>query len=92
MQVTNVKAELTQDSNPLKISFTKAIDERNVEAYHILLVAKEDLKDFDLKKATEAGTQLDSELKIKPDGKDVAVQLKFADKDDTATDAIKKTR
>lgn len=90
VQVTNVKAELTQDPNPLKISFTKAIDERNVEAYHILLVAKEDLKDFDLKKATEAGTQLDSELKIKPDGKDVAVQLKFADKDDTATDAIKK--
>lgn len=90
VQVTGLKAELTQDPNPLKVSFTKALDEKNIDSYRVLLIAKEDLKDFDLKKANEVSGKIDDKLKIKPDGKDVAIQVKFASKDDPDQNAIKK--
>ncbi|WP_098742405.1 copper amine oxidase N-terminal domain-containing protein [Paenibacillus sp. EZ-K15] len=80
IQTTGVAAKLDA-SGKLQVDFKKAIDERNITAYRLLFVEKNSIKAFDLKTATEADAKVNTNVTIKPDGKDISTLIDIPAKD-----------
>lgn len=79
-RTTGVAAKLDA-SGKLQVDFKKAIDERNITAYRLLFVEKNSIKAFDLKTATEADAKVNTNVTIKPDGKDISTLIDIPAKD-----------
>lgn len=79
-RTTGVTAKLDA-SGKLQVDFKKAIDERNITAYRLLFVEKDNIKNFDLKAATAAAAKEDKNATIKPDGKDISTLIDIPAKD-----------
>nr|WP_251035797.1 copper amine oxidase N-terminal domain-containing protein [Paenibacillus sp. ISL-20] len=80
IQTTGVAAKLDA-SGKLQVDFKKAIDERNITAYRLLFVEKDNIKNFDLKAATAAAAKEDKNATINPDGKDISTLIDIPAKD-----------
>jgi len=70
-QASAVKASLNKDGK-LQVDFTKAINEANIKHYRLLFVPKEEIKNFDLPKATIAAAIEDAKATITPMGKNIS--------------------
>ncbi|OIA99308.1 copper amine oxidase [Paenibacillus sp. LC231] len=79
-RATGVTAKLDA-SGKLQVDFKKAIDERSITAYRLLFVEKNSIKAFDLKTATEADAKVNTNVTIKPDGKDISALIEIPAKD-----------
>lgn len=71
LQASAVKASLNKDGK-LQVDFTKAINEANIKHYRLLFVPKEEIKNFDLPKATIAAAIEDAKATITPMGKNIS--------------------
>lgn len=65
-----VKASLKDGK--LQVEFTKAINEASMDSYRLLFVAKTDIEDFNLQKATEAVAEEETNIAIKPSGVNIS--------------------
>lgn len=79
-RATGVTAKLDA-SGKLQVDFKKAIDERSITAYRLLFVEKNSIKAFDLKTAMEADAKVNTNVTIKPDGKDISALIEIPAKD-----------
>ncbi|MGC6585600.1 stalk domain-containing protein [Paenibacillus sp. Dod16] len=79
-RATGVTAKLDANGK-LQVDFKKAIDERSITAYRLLFVEKNSIKAFDLKTATEADAKVNTNVTIKPDGKDISALIEIPAKD-----------
>ncbi len=70
-QASAVKASLNKDGK-LQVEFTKAINEASMDSYRLLFVAKTDIKDFNLQKATAAVAKEETNVAIKPSGVNIS--------------------
>ncbi|VTR42634.1 Uncharacterised protein [Actinobacillus pleuropneumoniae] len=73
-------------SGKLQVDFKKAIDETSISGYRLLFVAKSDIKDFNLQKATEAAGKEDTKATIKPTNKDISALIDIPTKDASGND------
>ena len=53
----------------------------DITAYRLLFVEKNSIKAFDLKTATEADAKVNTNVTIKPDGKDISALIEIPAKD-----------
>ncbi len=73
-QASAVKASLNKDGK-LQVEFTKAINEASMDSYRLLFVAKTDIKDFNLQKATTAVAKEETNVAIKPSGVNISTLI-----------------